>query len=57
LQNRRRCFLRRFSSGSTAQFGKKSQPGFLFQFKVSKNGGILYVFPIFETAEVGQKDG
>jgi len=22
-----------------------------------KNGGILYVFPIFETAEVGQKDG
>ena len=36
LQNRRRCFLRRFSSGSTAQFGKKSQPGFLFQFKVSK---------------------
>ena len=23
----------------------------------SENGGILYVFPIFGTAEVGQKDG
>ena len=22
-----------------------------------KNGGILYVFPIFRTEEVGQKDG
>ena len=22
-----------------------------------KNGGILYVFPIFQTEEVGQKDG
>jgi len=52
LQNRRRI-SRRFSSGSTAQFGKKSQPGFLFQFKVSK----MEEFPIFETAEVGQKDG
>ena len=44
-------------SGSTAQFGKKSQAGFLFHFRSSENGGILYVFPIFGTAEVEQKDG
>ena len=29
----------------------------LFHFRSSENGGILYVFPIFGTAEVEQKDG
>ena len=43
--------------GSTAQFGKKSQAGFFVPIQSSENGGILYVFPIFGTAEVEQKDG
>ena len=55
LQNRRRCFLRRFSSGSTAQFGKKSQPGFLFQFKVSKMEEYCMYFPFLKLRKWGKK--
>ena len=43
--------------GSTAQFGKKSQTGFLPPIQSLENEGILYVFLVFQTEEVEQKDG
>ena len=45
------------SYGSTAQFDKKTQPGFFVPIQSLENGGILDVFPIFQTEGVGQKDG
>ena len=45
------------SYDTTAQFGKKSQTGFFVPIQSLENEGILYVFLVFQTEEVGQKDG
>ena len=45
----------RFGSGSTAQFGKKSQTGFLLQFKVPKMEEYCMYFPFSELQKWGKK--
>ena len=41
--------------GSTAQFGKKSQAGFLFQFKVPKMEEYCMYFPFSELRKWSKK--
>ncbi len=41
--------------GSTAQFGKKSQAGFLFQFKVPKMEKYCMYFPFSELRKWSKK--
>ena len=43
------------SLGSTAQFGKKSQAGFLLQFKVPKMEEYCMYFPFLELRKWGEK--
>ena len=52
--NTRRLPLSRVQ-GSTAQFGKKSQAGFLFQFKVPKMEEYCMYFPFSELRKWSKK--
>ena len=45
----------RFIKGNTAQFGKKSQPEFLPQFKVPKMEEYCMYFPFLELRKWGKK--
>ncbi len=44
-----------YDKGNSDSIGKSGQREILSQIKVSEIGGILYGFPNFGTAELGQK--